>query len=106
MKLARPDDDAAARGTTPRPAVGIRTDARSLYGEPQHESADARTEQKEAFYGEPQHEDLEEFLGGEPFPWLLDTATDERPREKLPTRAGSELPLRRLGRDRSTTRRR
>lgn len=80
-----------------------RADARSLYGEPQHEEVCERAELNEAFYGEPQHEDLDEFLGAEPFPWLLEEA-DERDR-RPPTRSRAELPIRRVRRERRRTRR-
>ena len=74
-----------------------------LYGTPQHEVGYQPAEQKEAFYGEPQHDSLEECRWGEPFPWLLDDDddVDRRP----PTRSRTDIPLRRLGRNKKTTRR-
>ena len=103
IELAEPDDDGRRdRRDSTTVRVSLETlGSEQLYGKPQHDVSHQPAEQKEAFYGEAQHESLEECRWGEPFPWLLDDDADRRP----PTRSRTDIPLRRLGRDRTTTRR-
>lgn len=103
IKLVEPDDDRRDRRKSKSVRVSRTTlSAEALYGSPQHEASHQPAEQMEAFYGEAQHESMEECRWGEPFPWLLEAdESDRRP----PTRSRTEIPLRRLGRERTTTRR-
>ena len=104
------DDDRKGRGESTfersqTPSAGSGTaGTKELYGEPQHERSSGRAETRAAYYGEPQHEELDEFLGGEPFPWLLDASEDEEETQP-PTCIGSGLPLKRLRNKRTSSRR-
>ena len=105
IELAEPDD-VGRRDRSKSESACVSQGARGtkeLYGKPQHEADCQPAEQMEAFYGEAQHDSIEECRWGEPFPWLLedDGETDRRP----PTRSRTDLPLRRLSREKATIRR-
>lgn len=96
IELVESDEDGRCDREHPEDAR-VSTGAQAieeLYGEPQHEADRQPDERKEALYGEPQHEERAECRWGEPFPWLLDDADEERD-----TRSRT-VPLRRLDRDR------
>lgn len=104
IELAESDDDGRRdRSDTEftRVSQGTRG-SEELYGKPQHEVGFQPAEQKEAFYGEAQHESCDECRWGEPFPWLLDADDAKR---RSPTRSRTNIPLRRLGREKTRTRR-
>lgn len=105
IELAEPDDD-GWRDRSDSESARVSRETRGieeLYGKPQHEVGHQPAEQMEAFYGEAQHDSLEECRWGDPFPWLLedDDEADRRP----PTRSRTDMPLRRLDREKATTRR-